>query len=160
MASMDNLLLKKDDGTDVTYYPISDRPLTHWRTNVSGVSLEGQSRVELQTETMKNGKTRANVKIIQPIMAVIPSGSVNAMGIQASPTVVDEDSVSVTFYAGKQGTNETRADLVRQLAHLLLGAGSSTGQGLTATSTTPDVVRDAANSRVFPYGFVNGLWPS
>lgn len=160
MPNMDNLLLKRDDGTDVTYYPISDRPILQWRTNVSGVSVEGQARVEIQTEDMKSGKTRANMKIVQPIMAVIPSGSVNAAGIQAAPTVVDEDAISITFYAGKQGSNETRADLVRQAAHLLSGAGSTTTQNIAVSAVTADLVRDSANTRVVPYGLVNLLWPS
>jgi len=157
---MDNLLLKKDDGTDVTFYPVSDRPILSWRTNVSGVAPDGQARVEIQHEEMKSGKIRANLKIVQPIMAVIPSGSVNAAGIQAAPTVVDEDAISITFYAGKQGSNETRADLARMAAHLLSGAGATSAQVVAVSAVTADLVRDVANTRPALYGVVNLLWPS
>lgn len=159
MPSMTNILLKKDDGTDNTYYPVTDRPSPHWRTNVSGIGDSGQARLEFQTEKMKNGKTRANLKVTQPIMEVIPSGSVNAMGIQAAPMVADEESVSITFYLSPRGTNETRADLFRQVAHLLQGAGANTTMNLVVSGVTADVIRDCAAASPVPYGIVNLLWP-
>lgn len=159
MANQDILLLKKDTGTDVTYFPVSDRPVLQWRTNVSGVSDLGQSRLEIKEELMKSGVKRVNIKIEQPIMEVIPSGSVNAMGVQAGPHVAGSDSISITGYFSSRGTNITRADLLRQAAQLLAGAGSATGLNIIVNSTA-DTYKSAGAANVVPFGLVNGLWPN
>lgn len=164
MPTMANFLLKRDDGTDVTYIPVSDTPFPNWRTNTSGVGESGQNRIFLQYEKITKGanagKTRVNIRLVQPIMEVIPSGSVAASGFQAGPTVADEESVSLTFFLSPRGTNETAADLLRQFAHLIIGGSSSTGSAIGPNYTTADTYRDASTVYTLPYGIVNRLFPS
>lgn len=160
MPSMSNIILRKDDATDVLYVPVSDTPFPHWRTNFSGVPMHGQARLEVKTETMKNGNVRVNIKLAQPIMEIIPSGSVGASGIQAAPAVADEEVISMTFYASQRGSNETRADLLRQFAHLIAGAGATSGSIVAPPSATADTYRDVAVGIPVIYGIVNLLWPS
>lgn len=161
MPTMQNVLVKKDDGTDVTLYPVDDKDgIATWRSNISGISVNGQARLTIQYETMKNGKVRVNEKLTLPIMAVIPAGSVNNAGVQAAPTVLDEESRSTTYYLSPLGSNETRADLFRMGAHLTVGAGSTTGMTLNPQNTTADTFRDVTNGSVLPYGIVNLLFPN
>lgn len=159
MPAMTSILLRKDsDNTDAVFFPVRDVPFPHWRTNVSGMTEAGQSRIESQFEKQKNGKTRVNVKIIKPIMAVIPAGTVNAAGVQAGPTVVDEESVSVTFFLSPSGTDATRAELTRMLAHLMSGGGSTTGQVAPVTGSA-DTYKVASSAYVVPYAIINLLFP-
>jgi len=158
MPNMTSILLKRDDGLDITLFPVSDTPPT-WRSNISGISNGGQVLLKAQYEELKNGRMKVNVKLDVPIMEVIPTGSVAASGFQAAPTVADVESISVTFYLSKRGSNETRADLYRMFAHLLIGAGSTSGQYIFPGNGLADTYRDIASGYVAPYSIVNLVLP-
>lgn len=158
MPAMSTIAVKRDDGTDVTFQPISDSPHL-WQTRFSGLPLDGQTALEVKTEQMKGGKLRVNIKLSQPLMEVIPAGSVNASGVQAAPAVADSDVASLTFYLSPRGSNETRADLVRMLAHILSGAGTGSGATLAPQSSVADSFRDATSASLLPYGLINLIWP-
>lgn len=161
MPNMADILLKKDDGTSVTFNPVDDKDgVSTWRTRISGVSNAGQCKVTMQYETMKSGKMRVNAKLTVPIMEVIPAGSVNASGIQAAPAVADDESASVTFYLSPRGSNETRADMMRMFAHLVSGGGVVAAQTCSPENATADTFRDAAEGKVLPYGISNLLIPN
>lgn len=164
MPQMNNLLLKKDDGTDVTLKPQTDRwPTLVWRTNVTGTPVLGQSTLKLQSEEITSGvnkgKTRVNIQLAVPIMEIIPAGSVDASGHTAGAAVADVESVSMTFFLSPRGTNETRADLVRMFAHLMVGATAVTGQKVDPSTITADSYRDIAEASMLPYSLINLLYP-
>lgn len=161
MANMANLLLKKDDGTDVTYLPIAESPSLFWRTNVSGVGAGGQSSVTIQRDgKLKNGGKRTNVKLSLPVMEIIPSGTVNNMGYQAAPKVAGSVTLSLTVYEDPCVTNEVLADALRQFAHLMIGGRDTSGGGVSPMTVTADTYRDAVAGYIVPFGIVNGIWPN
>jgi hypothetical protein len=81
------------------------------------------------------------------------------MGVQAGPTVVDEESISMTAYLSPHGTNETRADLVRQFAHLIGGASATTATTAAPQAVTADSYRDIGSDKALVFGLINLLWP-
>jgi len=161
MPAMANILLRSDvDGTtDHIFCPVKDVPFPSWRENVSGVPIVGQGRLEVQNETLKDNSVRVNFKITKPIMEVIPSGTVNSSGVQAGPAVADTEFVSVTFKLSPRGTNDTRAELLRMVSHLLCGAGSTTGAGFAPSSAGAHAYRDAAVDKSALYAISNLLFP-
>lgn len=161
MPAMSNLLLRKDaDGTtDVTLYPVKDFPFPVWRSNDPSLPLAGQMRLELSFETLKSGKIRVNHKLTKPIMAVIPAGTVNSSGIQAAPEVVDEESISTTYFLSPRGNHDTRAELLRFNAHLEIGASATTGDGNNPAVAVANAYKNASSSKMVPYSLVNLLFP-
>lgn len=160
MPQMTNILVKSDaDGSDITLHPVRDVPFPHWRTNIPGVPIVGQRRLELMYETMKNGKVRVNFKVVNPIMEVIPSGAVSAAGTQAAAKVADEDSFSGTFFFSPRGSHATRAELVRMAAHILVGASASANAIVNPAVSTAESYIDATTSYPLPYALVNLLFP-
>lgn len=162
MGAMTNLLVRSDvDGTsDLTFLPVRDTPFPHWRTNASGLPITGQKRVETQFETLKNGKVKVNIKVVNPIMELIPAGTVNSSGVQAAPMVADEDSFSGTFFLSPRGSTDTRAELMRMVAHLLVGAGVTTSTILNPVTAGAHAWRDvAAAGYPVPYSIINLLFP-
>lgn len=161
MSVMTNVLLRSDvDGTtDHTFYPVRDVPFPHWRTNVDGLPLSGQKRIESQFEVLKNGKTRVNVKIINPIMELIPAGTVNSAGVQASPRVADEESISITWFLSDRGNQDTRAELQRMVAHLMAGANATSGGFTTPVGGVAHSFKNVAPASVIPYAIANLLFP-
>lgn len=163
MPAMGNILLRKDDATEVAFGPVGDPQrsgVLEWRSNVTGLSLDAQQRVTLRVQRdQKTGRIRINHVLTLPIMEVIPSGSTAASGYQAAPRVADVESISTTYYLSPRGSNETRADLVRQNVHLIGGAGTPSGNFVSPTAVTADTFRDVAASAVVPYGIVNLLLP-
>lgn len=163
MPQQGNILLRKDDATDVTFLPVGDvnnNGVIEWRGNVTGLGLEAQQRIiQRVSRDAKTNRVRVNIQLTQPIMEVIPSGSVAANGYQAAPRVADTDSISVTGYFSSRGTNETRADLARMIADLICGAGSTAAQVVLPTSASIDIYRDCTQGYLVPYGFVNLLFP-
>lgn len=160
MPAMSNILVRSDvDGTsDVTFYPLKDNPFPQWRTNISGTPLLGQSRIETQWENLKGGAMRINLKIIKPILEVIPAGTVNSSGVQAAPMVADDEFVSVTWKVSPRGSSDTRAELQRWLSHVMSGAGSISGSTM-GVSSAAHAYRDASSSYVLPYVISNLLFP-
>lgn len=161
MPQMSNILLRSDvDGlTDHVLYPVRDIPFPSWRENVSGLPIAGQGRLEVQNETMKDGAVRVNAKIVKPIMEIIPAGTVNSAGVQAAPAVADTEWASVTFRLSPRGTGDTRAELMRMLAQLICGAGSTSGAMLSPTAGPAHAFRDTTDIRPLPYAIANLLFP-
>lgn len=161
MPAMANVLLRSDvDGTsDHTFYPVKDIPFPSWRENVSGLPIAGQGRLEVQNETLKDGASRVNLKLIKPIMEVIPAGTVNSAGVQAAPMIADTEWVSVTWRLSPRGTNDTRAELQRMLAQLVSGASSSSGQQVSPVSGGAHAYRDVGTGNAVPYAIANLLFP-
>lgn len=161
MPAMANVLLRSDvDGTtDHTFFPVKDIPFPSWRENVSGLPISGQGRIEVQNEDLKDGAKRVNLKVIKPIMEVIPAGTVNSAGVQAAPAVADTEWVSVTWRLSPRGTNDTRAELQRMLAHLIAGASSATGQLVHPVSSAAHAYRDVGSGNSVPYAIANLLFP-
>lgn len=160
MPAMSNILLRNEDGTtDLTLLPLRDSPFPVWRGNDQSLPLEGQVRLEVQYETLKNKKTRVNVKLIKPIMAVIPAGTVNSAGQQAMAEVIDEESISTTFFLSPRGGHATRAALARHNAHLMVGANVSAGSLLSPSGSGVETWLNCSSTSILPYAIVNLLFP-
>lgn len=158
MPAMTNLLLKGDaSATDIALVPVSDVPFPKWRTDVDGESELQATKLDVQWERLKNGKTRVNVKLVKPIMEVIPSGTVTAAGVAAAPKVADEEFISVTMMCSPRGTQSTRAELLRLVSHLLSGATSVTATGMNPSLTTVGAFKGSTAPVV--YGLVHLLFP-
>lgn len=160
MPIMTNILLRKDSAAaDNTFLPVKDVPFPEWRTNVDALSTEGQARINMMWQEGKN-EAKVNVKIAMPIMEIIPAGSVDASGRTAAPKVAGIDSVSVSFFLSNRGTQATRAELMRALAHLCVGAGNSTDGLVNPTSASAaNAYKNASNGSPLIYGIVNKLFP-
>lgn len=158
MPAMTPLLLKNEDGTtDSTLQPVRDVPFPHWRTNTDGYPTAGEERLEVQYETLKNGKVKVNVKLVKPILEVVPAGTVNSAGVQAAAQVADEDAISCTFFLSPRGTQSTRAQLMRHFVHVLSGASSTTATQVQPVSGTANAWKTSALP--IPYAIINLLFP-
>jgi len=158
MPVMTQILLRKDGAAaDNTFLPVKDVPFPSWRTNVDGLATEGQAKIDMMWQEGKN-ETKVNVKVALPIMEIIPAGTVDASGRTASPKVAGVDSASITFFLSNRGTQTTRAELMRAVAHLCSGANSAT-DGHNNPTSAGAVGSYKASSSPMIYGIVNKLFP-
>lgn len=160
MPAMSNILLSRDvdAATDITLYPVKDDPFPNWRSNVDGVSTEGQSSASMMWQEGKT-ESKVNIKLSLPIMEIIPAGSVDATGRTAAPKVAGVDSFSGTFFLSNRGTQSTRAELIRAVCHLLCGAASTADAGADPTTAASGTFKTIASTRPIPYAIVNKLYP-
>lgn len=130
MSAMTNLLVKDDASTPVelTFRPVTDTPHPQWRGTVSGVSLEGQPRVHMIEEALRDGTERIVLKTEIPVMETLGASGTSA-GYVAPQKVAYVNTMVTTLYANKRSTDADRANLMKVHVGLLQGATSTSGTG-------------------------------
>lgn len=165
MPNATNIVLRRDDGTDLTLVPVSSLAqngvMTITFRELSATKPEMACvRVTITAEKMKSGVMKITRKLEVPVMAIIPANAVNADGRTAAPQVDHvETDIRVRFHSPYSNATE-RADSLRLANHLDIGATSSAGSFINPAQATAFVYRDGAAANQLPYGDVNYVWPS
>lgn len=140
MSAMTNLLVKDDTTSAVveyTFRPVTDTPIPFWRTAIAGVPLEGQMRLYVSEERVKNGQTKVTTKLEVPVMETLGASGTSA-GYVAPPKVAYVDTGFATCFVDARSTQSDRANLLKLLVGLLQGASSTTATGLLDQSSAAD----------------------
>lgn len=139
MPAMTNLLVKDDATTpkEWTFEPISDNPNPLWRTNDSALPLDGQIRLSVVLEKLKNGSYRASAKTETPILETL-GASGTALGYVAAPRVAHVVTFITTMFADKRSTVADRANGLKLHVGLIQGASSTSGTGVLTNAAVGD----------------------
>lgn len=153
MPDMLNILLKDDTNTDLTFSPQDSNGAANiWRADVTGDPLEGQPRITATYEKLKSGDWKVTHKLEVPAMETVGTAS---SGYTAAPKVAYANVAILSFFLSRRSTKAERANLGRMAAHLLAGAGSSTGQYIDVGAGASGVYAAVVDSRPCAYGIVN-----
>jgi len=159
MPAMTNLLVKDDAATPVeyTFVPITDTPTPLWRTNISGVPIEGQMRSTWTQEKLKNGSYRIVIKTEVPVMETLGASGTSA-GYVAPPKVAYTLTAITTIFADRRSTIADRANLVRLHIGLIQGASSTTATGILKNNDAGDTWKNS--SLPGPQHLINMVLPN
>jgi hypothetical protein len=137
MGAQTNLLVKDDATSPVeyTFIPVTDTPIPFWRTAIANVPLQGQMRLYVSAEELKDGKTKVTTKLEVPVMETLGASGTSA-GYVAPPKVAYTDTFYATTIIDPRSTIADRANLLK------LGVGLA--QGATATTATGTLANTAA----------------
>lgn len=155
MGQMTNVLLKDDNGADVTFIPKQDGEKAMWVENSSSTPANGLKTMSLEIPATfeRNGIHKSRFVTTVPFLEQ-PSGGTSD-GYTAKPKVAHFVTVQVTVISHERATSENIADAMRIATHALMGGAATTGAGLAVTSTTADITRDSAASMIVPHHIVN-----
>ncbi len=130
MPAMTNLLVKDDAATpkEWTLVPVTDTPNPLWRANDGSLPLEGQPRLTLSQEKLKNGNYKLTAKLEVPVMETLGVSGTSA-GYVAPQKVAYITPVFITMFADKRSTIADRANALRLAVGLVQGATSTTATG-------------------------------
>jgi len=136
MSAMTNILVKDDTITTPVQFgfaPISDTPTPFWRTNISGVPLNGQPRLSMGVTPLKAGAVKISVKLEVPVMETLGASGSSA-GYVAPPKVAYVNTAIFTMFADGRSTPEDRANLLKMALGVLQGASSTADTGILANT--------------------------
>lgn len=156
-----NLLVKNDANTDQALVGVSsaNNGSCSWRTNAAGVPVSGQTRLTLvEEEQLKNGTIRSSVKLEVPSMETLNGGT--SAGYVAAPSVAYVTVGIFTIFSPARATNADRANVVRMMVHLLMGAELATSAGLPANTAASGAYAGAGPEKQILYNFVNLIRPN
>lgn len=145
MSAMTNILVKDDAGTPVeyTFYPVTDTPIPFWRTNISGVPLDGQMRLFVSAEQVKSGAIKVTAKLEVPVMETLGASGSSA-GYVAPPKVAYVDTNIFTKFVDGRSTLADRANGLKIMAGLMQGSSSTTATGILTNESAGDVWKSSA----------------
>lgn len=132
MAAQGNILVKDDASTRVefTLLPVSDSGNTSfWRASVAGTPFDGQVRLTLSEENLKNGDYKRKLMFEVPVMETA-GASGTAAGYVAPPKVAYTETIHVTHISSRRSTSQNRSDLLSFVVGCLQGASATTATGL------------------------------
>lgn len=135
MAAMTPILVKDDTVTtpvEFTLNPITDTPPT-WRANVSGVPVDGQMRLMMDSEKLKNGNYKVTAKLEVSVLETLGASGTSA-GYVAPPKVAYVDTMICTMFADKRSTSQDRANCFKLMLGVLQGASATTATGVLANT--------------------------
>lgn len=160
MGAQTALVLRDDNGANVTFQPVTDGPRAEWRDTTASVPFVGQKRLllEVQSAPTKGGLMRSLFRTESPILET-PVGAASD-GYQAPPEVAHVVSVQTTIISHERATSENIADALRMHVHAVSGAAATADNVVTPAGTTADTFRDVANTRNITYALVNRLPPN
>jgi hypothetical protein len=160
MAAQANILVKDDASTRVefTLLPVSDSEGTSlWRASVAGTPFEGQVRLTLSEEALKNGDFKRKLMFEVPVMETL-GASGTAAGYTAPPKVAYTETMHVTHISNRRSTSQNRSDLLSFVVGCLQGASATTATGtLTQASAGGSFLASTAPVILF---FTQGIRPS
>jgi hypothetical protein len=159
MGAMTNLLVKDDTTTtrvELTFYPVTDTPTPFWRTRIAGVPSEGQARLYVKSETLKDGNEKITKQLEVPVMETL-GASGTAAGYIAAPKVAYVNKSWHTHVIDKRSVIADRANLLALSVGLLQGATSVTATGLLDQSSAADAFK--GSTAPVTLAFVQGELP-
>lgn len=137
MASMQNILVKDDKGTEVTLIPVSDNPAAVWRSNIANVPIMGQMQLTISVDKLKSGDYKITSKLEVPVMEVI-SESGNSGGYVSAPKVAYVNTAIFTMFANGRSDSESRANLLKMAVGVVQGASATTATGVLNNTAAVD----------------------
>jgi hypothetical protein len=143
MAAMANLLVK-DDATspvEITFIPVTDTPSPFYRASMAGVPFEGQPRVTLTSERLKNGSYKWTAKVEVPVMETLVAGT--AAGYQAAPKVAYVNTIIFSMFVDARSTVADRANLLKIAVGIIQGASSTTATGVLSNTSAGDAWKNS-----------------
>lgn len=135
MSQMTNILVKDDASTPTewTLIPIQDTPMDMWRASAAGLPLEGQPRLSMASEKLKNGGYKITSKLELPVMETLGASGTSA-GYVAPPKVAYVNTAIFTMFADRRSTTQDRANLLRMIVGVLQGSSATTATGVLANT--------------------------
>jgi hypothetical protein len=159
MGAMANLLVK-DDATspvEITFVPVTDTPNPFYRAAIAGVPFEGQPRVTITAEKVKNGSYKYTVKVEVPVMETLGASGTSA-GYVAPPKVAYVNTAIFTMFADARSTIADRANLLKLAVGIIQGASSTTATGVLANTAAGDAWKNSVLP--VPLVFTQGVLPN
>lgn len=147
MGQMTDLLVKDDTVTtpiEFTLKPVSDNPPL-WRAGNAGVPIDGQVKLGLAVERLKNQSYKTTMKLEVPVLETLGASGTSA-GYVAPPKVAYVTTAILTMFSDPRSTTQNRADCLK----MILGAA----QGASATTATGVLNQASAGN-----AFVNSVLP-
>jgi hypothetical protein len=136
MAVMDNILVKDDTVTtpvEFTLVPVADNPDCIWRASVANVPMDGQVRLTLHSEVLKNGGSKMTAKLEVPVLETLGASGTSA-GYTAPPKVAYVTTCIFTMFSDRRSTSQNRADTLKMALGILQGASATTATGILANT--------------------------
>jgi hypothetical protein len=159
MSAMANLLVK-DDATspvEITFVPVTDTPLPFYRASIAGVPFEGQPRITLSGEKLKNGSYKYTVKVEVPVMETLGASGTSA-GYVAPPKVAYTNVYIGTMFVDGRSTIADRANLLKMATGIIQGASATTATGVLANTAAGDAWKNSVLP--IPLMFTQGVLPN
>ncbi len=159
MGAMANLLVK-DDATspvEITFIPVTDTPTPFYRASIAGVPFEGQPRVTLSSEKLKNGSYKYTAKVEVPVMETLGASGTSA-GYVAPPKVAYTNVIIFSMFADGRSTQADRANLLKLAVGIIQGASSTTATGILANTAAGDAWKNS--TLPVPLMFTQGVLPN
>lgn len=159
MGTQTNLLVKDDATTplEVTLIAVTDTPNPFWRAAIAGVPFEGQPRLNVTQEKVKNGSYKFTMKLEIPVMETLGASGSSA-GYVAPPKVAYVNTGIFTMFADARSTTADRANLLKMAVGLLQGASVTTATGVLANTAAGDAWKNSVLP--IPLVFTQGTIPN
>lgn len=160
MAQMSNILVKDDATTpkEWTLIPVSDTPNPNWRGNDANVPVDGQPRLSLTQQRLKNGSYKLTAKLEVPTMETLGASGTSA-GYVAPPKVAYVTTGILTMFADKRSTIADRANVLKMLVGIAQGASSTSGAGSLNNASAGDIWKNIID-RPAVYMFTSIIMPN
>lgn len=159
MGAMANLLVK-DDATspvEITFIPVTDTPTPFYRASIAGVPFEGQPRVTLSSEKLKNGSYKYTVKVEVPVMETLGASGTSA-GYVAPPKVAYVNTSITSMFVDARSTIADRANLLKLATGIIQGASSTTATGILSNTAAGDAWKNSVLP--IPLMLTQGILPN
>jgi hypothetical protein len=159
MAAMANLLVK-DDATspvEITFIPVTDTPTPFYRASIAGVPFEGQPRVTLTSEKLRNGSYKYTVKVEVPVMETLGASGTSA-GYVAPPKVAYTNVYIGSMFVDARSTIADRANLLKLATGIIQGASATTATGVLSNTAAGDAWKNS--TLPIPLMFTQGVMPN
>jgi len=160
MAAQANILVKDDASTRVehTLLPVSDADNTSlWRASAAGTPFDGQVRLTLSEEILKNGDYKRKLMFEVPVMETL-GASGTAAGYVAPPKVAYTEVMHVTHISSRRSTSQDRSNLLSFVVGCLQGASATTATGTLDQASAGGSF--LASTAPVPLFFTQGIRPS
>jgi hypothetical protein len=159
MAAMGNILVKDDATSPVEYtlLPVTDTPNPFWRSAIAGVPFEGQIRLNLTSELLKDGSTKLTSKLEVPVMETLGASGTSS-GYVAPPKVAYVNTYISTMFMNGRSTLGDRANLLKLANGIVQGASSTTATGSLDNTSAGDAWK--SSSLPGPYFFIYNIVPN
>lgn len=159
MPSMNNILVKDDATTpkEWTLIPVTDTPSPVWRGNDANVPVDGQPRLTVSEQRLKNGSYKVTAKLEVPTMETLGASGTSS-GYVAPPKVAYVTTCIFTMFADKRSTTADRANCMKIAVGIIQGASETTATGVLHNGSAGDAFKTSI--RPVTAAYVNLVLPS
>lgn len=159
MPAMTNILVKDDAATpkEWTLIPVTDTPNPFWRANDSAIPLDGQPRLNVSMQQLKNGSYKITAKLEVPTMETLGASGTSA-GYVAPPKTAYVTTCIFTMFADRRSTSQDRSNTLKMIIGILQGASATTATGILAQTAAGSAFLNSA--LVAPQAFTSVILPN